>query len=50
VPVQQLQKRFLIEVLEPEATDAYLAWNFFYAILVQKEGYSDYAYETYAAQ
>ncbi|MCC7030980.1 MAG: M14 family metallopeptidase, partial [Chitinophagaceae bacterium] len=50
VPVQQLQKRFLIEVLEPEATDAYLAWNFFDAILLQKEGYSDYAYETYAAQ
>ncbi len=50
VPLTQPRKRFIIEVLEPEATDAYFVWNFFDAILIQKEGYSDYAYESYAAE
>lgn len=50
IPLHQERKRFIIEVLEPEANDSYFAWNFFDAILVQKEGYSDYAYEEIAAE
>ncbi len=50
IPLNQDRKRFIIEVLEPEGNDSYFAWNFFDAILVQKEGYSDYAYEELAAQ
>jgi hypothetical protein len=50
IPVNQLRKRFIVEVLEPEGNDSYFAWNYFDAILVQKEGYSAYAYEDYAAQ
>lgn len=50
IPLNQQHKRFIIEMLEPEATDSYLAWNYFDPILVQKEGYSDYAYEEFAAQ
>ncbi len=50
IPLHQERKRFIIEVLEPEANDSYFAWNFFDAILVQKEGYSDYAYEEIAAR
>ncbi len=50
IPLNQPAKRFIIEVLEPQAGDSYFYWNFFDAILVQKEGYSDYAYEENAAE
>ncbi len=38
-------KRSLVELLEPEGEDSYFAWNFFDAVLQQKEGYSDYRWE-----
>lgn len=50
IPMQQMRKRFIVEVLEPIGEDSYFAWNYFDAILVQKEGYSDYAYEDLAAE
>lgn len=50
IPVAQDAKRFIIETLEPRGGDSYFAWNFFDPILVQKEGYSDYAYEAVAAE
>jgi hypothetical protein len=37
-------------VLEPQAQDSYFAWNFFDAILTQKEGFSDYAFEETAVE
>jgi hypothetical protein len=49
VPVDQPAKRFIVEMLEPEGGDAYFSWNFFDAILQQKEGYSDYRWEDVAA-
>ena len=49
VPMNQEANRFLIETLEPQAEDSYFAWNFFDAILGQKEGYSDYVFEDIAA-
>jgi hypothetical protein len=49
IPLNQMGNRFLIEVLEPHAPDSYFAWNFFDAILVQKEGFSSYAFEDKAA-
>ena len=42
--------RFLVEMLEPTGDDSYFAWNFFDAILQQKEGYSDYRWEDVAAK
>jgi hypothetical protein len=50
IPTNQPAKRFLTEVLEPTAPDAYFAWGFFDAILQQKEGYSDYVFEDEAAK
>ena len=50
IPMNQVANRFLIEVLEPTAEDSYFAWNFFDAILGQKEGYSAYAFEDIAAE
>jgi hypothetical protein len=49
IPMNQVANRFLIETLEPAAADSYFAWNFFDAILGQKEGYSVYAFEDIAA-
>jgi hypothetical protein len=49
IPMNQEANRFLIEALEPQAEDSYFAWNFFDAILGQKEGYSAYAFEDIAA-
>lgn len=50
IPTQQDKKRFIVEVLEPQGNDSYFAWNYFDAILIQKEGYSHYAYEEHAAE
>lgn len=50
IPVQQSAKRYLLEVLEPTGDDAFFSWNYFDAILQQKEGYSDYRWEQVAAQ
>ena len=47
--MNQSANRFLAEVLEPTAADSYFAWNFFDAIMGQKEGYSGYAFEDIAA-
>ena len=49
IPMNQSANRFLVEVLEPTAADSYFAWNYFDAILGQKEGYSGYAFEDIAA-
>jgi hypothetical protein len=49
IPCQQLAKRFIIETLEPHAMDSYFSWNLFDAILTQKEGFTDYAFEPIAA-
>jgi hypothetical protein len=49
IPLNQVANRFLIETLEPQAEDSYFAWNYFDAVLGQKEGYSAYAFEDIAA-
>jgi hypothetical protein len=49
VYTKQDAKRFIIEVLEPQGMDSYFTWNYFDAFLIQKEGYSDYAFEEIAA-
>lgn len=42
--------KYLLETLEPEATDSFFNWNFFDSILGQKEYYSDYVFEDTAAE
>ncbi len=42
--------RFVIEMLEPTGADSYFTWNYFDAILQQKEGYSNYRWEEVAAE
>lgn len=48
IPSQQPGIKFLLETLEPEATDSYFNWNFFDSILQRKEGYSAYVFEDLA--
>jgi len=48
ISTDQPARRFLVEMLEPTGEDSYFAWNFFDAILQQKEGYSDYRWEDVA--
>jgi hypothetical protein len=50
IPMNQSANHFLMETLEPQAQDSYFAWNYFDAILGQKEGYSPYAFEDIAAE
>ncbi len=50
IPLNQPANRFLIETLEPQSEDSYFAWNYFDAVLGQKEGYSAYAFEDIAAE
>ena len=45
VYTNQWKNRYIIETLEPEATDAFFAWNFFDEILQQKEWFGDYLFE-----
>ena len=46
----QEAKKFLHAVLSPQGEDSYFTWNFFDAILQQKEGYSNYRWEDIAAE
>jgi hypothetical protein len=50
ISTDQPARRFLVEMLEPTGEDSYFAWNFFDAILQQKEGYSAYRWEDLAEQ
>ncbi len=50
VPVSQWRNRYIVETLEPEAPDSFFAWNFFDAILQQKEHFSSYVFEDYAVE
>ncbi len=50
VPVNQWRNRYIIETLEPQATDSYFNWNFFDTILQQKEGFSAYVFEDLAVE
>ncbi len=50
IELNQPANRYIIEMLEPTGDDSFFAWNFFDAILQQKEGYSDYRWEDVAAK
>ncbi|RAJ34185.1 M14 family metallopeptidase [Pedobacter cryoconitis] len=45
VYVNQPQNRYIMETLEPQATDSFFNWNFFDSVLDQKEHYSAYVFE-----
>lgn len=50
VYTNQPTNRYIIETLEPQATDSFFNWNFFDSILDMKEHYSSYVFEDTAAE
>ncbi len=46
----QTADRYIVETLEPLGDDSFFSWNFFDAVLQEKEGYSAYRWEDVAAQ
>ncbi len=48
IPTDQTGIRYLMETLEPEATDSFFNWNFFDTVLQQKEEFSPYVFEDVA--
>jgi Zinc carboxypeptidase len=50
IAMNQRANRYIAEMLEPTGDDSFFAWNFFDAILQQKEGYSDYRWDDLAAE
>jgi Zinc carboxypeptidase len=50
IEMNQPANRYIAEMLEPTGDDSFFTWNFFDAILQQKEGYSDYRWEDVAAE
>jgi hypothetical protein len=45
IPTNQPAFKFIVETLEPQAPDSYFSWNYFDAIMQQKEYFSDYIFE-----
>lgn len=50
VSTNQSKNRYIVETLEPQGVDSFFAWNFFDAILGQKEHFSAYVFEDEAAR
>ncbi len=50
IPTNQNGIRYILETLEPEATDSFFNWNFFDIILQRKEGFSPYVFEDLAIE
>ncbi|GAA4963164.1 M14 family metallopeptidase [Algibacter aquimarinus] len=50
IKTNQPSIRYIIETLEPQATDSFFNWNFFDTILQQKEGFSPYVWEDKALE
>ena len=50
VYADQVKNRYIVETLEPQGVDSFFAWNFFDAILNQKEYFSAYIFEEEAVK
>ncbi|WP_055448798.1 M14 family metallopeptidase [Lacinutrix mariniflava] len=50
IKTNQPSFRYIIETLEPQASDSFFNWNFFDTILQQKEGFSAYVWEDIALE
>ena len=48
IELNQPANRYLVETLNPHGEDGFFSWNFFDAILEEKEGYSDYRWNALA--
>jgi hypothetical protein len=50
IPTQQLARKYLAHIFNPEASDSFFSWNFFDSCLMQKEYFSSYVFDETAAE
>lgn len=50
IETNQAANQFIVQTLEPHATDSYFSWNFFDGILSRKEYFSPYVFEDFAEE
>lgn len=50
ISLNQANRRFIMSVLTPNAPDSYFAWNYFDSYVQQKEYFSPYVFEDFAAK
>lgn len=50
VDLAQVNARYAVETLEPQAHDSFFRWGFFNSVLEKKEAYSDYVFEDTALE
>lgn len=50
ISTHQMNRRFIVSVLEPSSPDSYFAWNFFDSYVQQKEYFSAYVFEDKALE
>lgn len=50
IDLDQPNKRFIMSLFVPDAADSYFNWNYFDSYVQQKEYFSSYVFEEYAAQ
>ena len=50
IPVSQAGNKYIVETLEPDAPDAFFAWNFFDPVLDRREYFSPSTFEEKAAE
>lgn len=48
ISLDQPANRYIVEMLEPAGDDSFFSWNFFDAVLQEKEGYSQYRWNDVA--
>ena len=50
IPLNQVNARYAVETLEPQAHDSFFRWGFFNSVLEKKETFSDYVFEDLALE
>ncbi len=50
IPMNQKTNRYIMEVLDPRFSDSFFRWNFFDTILMQKEYFESYVFDTVAVR
>ncbi len=50
IRMNQKTNRYIMEVLDPRFTDSFFRWNFFDSILMQKEYFESYVFDTVAVR
>ncbi len=50
IPTNQAVNEYIVQMLEPQSSDSFFAWNFFDTVLQRKEYFAPYIFEDYAEE